>query len=124
MATRNENIDQLSQAVEQLQQDNQQLKDAVTSLKKQVRQRELDAAYMYIHSNWLWIRWFLVRDQDRADEDTDLWQRAREAESIIRDNLPRSLRAVQFDPEPMQVAYRWRIETTVILNRHRYTFFD
>ena len=124
MATRNENIDQLSQAVEQLQQDNQQLKDSVTSLKKHVRQRELDAAYMYIHSNWLWIRWFLVRDQDRADEDTDLWQRAREAESIIRDNLPRSLRAVQFDPEPMQVAYRWRIETTVILNRHRYTFFD
>ena len=124
MATRNENIDQLSQAVEQLQQDNQQLKDSVTSLKKQVRQRELDAAYMYIHSNWLWIRWFLVRDQDRADEDTDLWQRARAAESIIRDNLPRSLRAVQFDPEPMQVAYRWRIETTVILNRHRYTFFD
>ena len=124
MATRNENIDQLSQAVEQLQQDNQQLKDSVTSLRKQVRQRELDAAYMYIHSNWLWIRWFLVRDQDRADEDTDLWQRAREAESIIRDNLPRSLRAVQFDPEPIQVAYRWRIETTVILNRHRYTFFD
>lgn len=114
----------IEQAIERLEQDNRELKEAVVSLQKQVRQRELDAAYMYIHSNWLLIRWFLVRDQDRAGEDAALLERARSAESTIRDNLPRSLRSVQFEPEPMQAAYRWRIETTVILNRHRYTFFD
>ena len=114
----------VGQAIERLERDNRELKEAVASLQKQVRQRELDTAYMYIHSNWLWIRWFLVRDQDRAGEDVALLERARAAESTIRDNLPRSLRSVQFEPEPMQAAYRWRIETTVILNQHRYTFFD
>ena len=114
----------IDQAIERLERDNRELREAVVSLQKQVRQRELDAAYMYIHSNWLWIRWFLVRDQDRAGDDAALLERARAAESTVRDNLPRSLRSVQFEPEPMQAAYRWRIETTVILNRHRYTFFD
>ncbi len=114
----------IEQAIERLEQDNRELKEAVVSLQKQVRQRELDAAYMYIHSNWLLIRWFLVRDQDRAGEDAALLERSRAAESTIRDNLPRSLRSVQFEPEPMQAAYRWRIETTVILNRNGYTFFD
>lgn len=114
----------VDQAIERLERDNRELKEAVASLQKQVRQRELDSAYIYIHSNWLWIRWFLVRDQDRAGEDTNLLERARAAESSIRDNLPRSLRSVQFEAEPMQAAYRWRIETTVILNRHGYTFFD
>ncbi len=114
----------VDRAIEQLEQDNRELKDAVARLQKQVRQRELDTAYMYIHSNWLWIRWFLVRDQDRAGDDAALLERARAAESTVRDNLPRSLRSVQFEPEPMQAAYRWRIETTVILNRHGYTFFD
>ena len=114
----------IDQAIERLERDNRELREVVVSLQKQVRQRELDAAYMYIHSNWLWIRWFLVRDQDRAGEDAALLERARAAESTVRDNLPRSLRLVQFEPEPMQAAYRWRIETTVILNRHGYTFFD
>ena len=124
MGTEEAANDELRRAVEKLEQDNRELKDMVANLQKQARQRELDAAYLYIHSNWQWIRWFLVRDQDRAGEDTALLERARAAESIIRDGLPRSLRAVQFDPEPMQAAYRWRIETTVILNRHGYTFFD
>ena len=115
---------QIDQAIERLERDNRELREAVVSLQKQVRQRELDAAYMYIHSNWLWIRWFLVREQDRAGDDAALLDRARAAESSVRDNLPRSLRSVQFEPEPMQAAYRWRIETTVILNRHGYTFFD
>ena len=115
---------QLAALVERLERDNRELKEAVAALQKQVRQRELDAAYVYIHSNWQWIRWALVRDQDRAGEDSALYQRARAAESTIRDNLARNLRAVQFDPQPMEVAYRWRIETTVTLNRHGYTFFD
>jgi hypothetical protein len=116
--------DRIAQAIERLEGENRELKEAVAILQKQVRQRELDAAYMYIHSNWLWIRWFLTRDQDRADQDTTLLERAWAAETTIRDNLPRSLRSVQFEPEPMQAAYRWRIETTVSLNRHGYTFFD
>ena len=124
MGTEEAANDEFRRAVEKLEHDNRELKEAVANLQKQVRQQELDAAYLYIHSNWQWIRWFLVRDQDRAGEDTALLERARAAESIIRDNLPRSLRTVQFEPEPMQAAYRWRIETTVILNRHVYTFFD
>ena len=115
---------QLAALVERLEQDNRELKEAVAALQRQVRQRELDAAYVYIHSNWQWIRWALVRDQDRAGEGSALYQRARAVESTIRDNLARNLRAVQFDPQPMEVAYRWRIETTVSLNRHGYTFFD
>lgn len=117
-------VSRTDQAIERLEQVNRELRDVVTSLQKQVRQRELDSAYIYIHSNWQWIRWFLVRDQDRAGEDTSLLERARAAESAIRDNLPPSLRSVQFAPEPMQAAYRWRIETTVQLNRYGYTFFD
>ena len=123
LASQREN-EELREIVHRLEESNRELEAAVSDLRKQVRQRELDSAYMYIHSNWLWIRWFLTRDQDRAGEDAALFQRARGAESAIRDNLPRNLRAVQFDPEPMQVAYRWRIETTVVLNRHGYTFFD
>ena len=124
MGTEGATTNSIDQAIERLEQENRELKEAVASLQKQVRQRELDSAYMYIHSNWLWIRWFLVRDQDRAGDDTALLERARAAESTIRENLPRSLRSVQFEPEPMQAAYRWRIETTVILNRNGYTFFD
>ena len=90
----------------------------------QVHQREIDAAYLYIHSNWNLIRWFLTREQDQHGAGSETYQRARTAEQTIRDQLPRNLRAVQFDPQPMQVAYRWRIETTVTLNRNRYTFFD
>ena len=119
-----EEISLLSQRVDRLEQDNRELRETVADLQKQARQRELDAAYVYIHSNWQWVRWFLVRDQDQAGEDQALFQRARAAETIIRDNLSPNLRAVQFDPQPMQVAYRWRIETTVTLNRHGYTFFD
>ena len=124
MANEESATNQVDSVIKRLERDNQELKDAVANLQKQVRQRELDAAYMYIHSNWLWIRWFLVRDQDRAGDDTALLERARTAEGAIRDNLPRSLRSVQFEPEPMQAAYRWRIETTVALNRNGYTFFD
>ncbi len=119
-----EEMSLLSQRLALLEAANQELKEALARLQTQMRQRELDAAYSYIHSNWAWIRWHLVREQDRAGDDAALLQRARAAESIIRDNLPRHLRAVQFDPQPMQVAYAWRIEATVTLNRHGYTFFD
>ena len=117
-------LGELAERLDRLERDNRELQDSVAALQKQVRQRELDTAYIYIHSNWQWIRWALVRDQDRAGENAALYQRARAAESTIRDNLASSLRTVQFEPEPMDAAYCWRIETTVTLNRHGCTFFD
>jgi hypothetical protein len=101
-----------------------QLEARIRDLEKQVSQRAIDAAYLYIHSNWTLIRWFLVREQDRAGEGSDVSLRAKNAETVIRDNLPRNLRAVQFAEDPMAVAYRWRIESTVHLNQDGYTFFD
>lgn len=100
------------------------LEQRVRELEAEVRQRALDAAYLYIHSNWTLIRWHLGREQDRHGEGSQVGQRAKDAETIIRDHLPRNLRAVQFAPDPMAVAYQWRIESTVTLNRHGYTFFD
>jgi hypothetical protein len=101
-----------------------QLEARIKELESQLAQRAIDAAYLYIHSNWTLIRWFLVREQDRAGEGSETSMRAKSAETTIRDNLPRNLRAVQFAPDPMAVAYQWRIESTVQLNRHGYTFFD
>ena len=100
------------------------LENRVKELEREVQQRAIDAAYMYIHSNWTLIRWYLAREQDRAGEGSEVYNRAKNAETIIRDNLPRNLRAVQFAPKPMEVAYQWRIEATVTLNRNGYTFFD
>jgi len=100
------------------------LEARIKDLESRVAQRAIDAAYMYIHSNWTLIRWFLVREQDRAGEGSAVSMRAKSAETTIRDNLPRNLRAVQFAEDPMAVAYQWRIETTVHLNRQGYTFFD
>lgn len=102
----------------------EQLEARIKVLEAKVGQRAIDAAYVYIQSNWALIRWFLVREQDRAGEGSEVYIRAKNAETVIRDNLPRNLRAVQFAEDPMAVAYQWRIETTVTLNRHRYTFFD
>lgn len=111
-------------ASDNLQQRLEDMESRMAALEGKVQQQAIDAAYMYIHSNWTWIRWYLVREQDRAGEGSDTYKRARNAETIIRDYLPRNLRAVQFDPEPMKVAYKWRIETTVTLTQNGYTFFD
>ena len=100
------------------------LEGRVNELEAEVRQRSRDAAFVYIHSNWTLIRWYLAREQDQRGEGSEVYARAKNAETIIRDQLPQNLRAVQFAPKAMEVAYRWRIETTVILNRNGYTFFD
>ena len=100
------------------------LESRVNELEAEVRQRSLDAAYVYIHSNWTLIRWYLAREQDHHGEGSETYARAKNAETTIRDRLPPNLRAVQFAPKPMEEAYRWRIETTVTLNRNGYTFFD
>ena len=102
----------------------QALEDRVLELEKEARQRALDAAYVYIHSNWTLIRWYLAREQDLHGENSEVFTRAKKAETEIRDRLPPNLRSVQFAPNPMDEAYRWRIETTVTLNRNGYTFFD
>ena len=100
------------------------LEARVKDLEAQVSQRAIDAAYMFIHSNWTLIRWYLVREQDRNGEGSEIYGRAKEAETLIRDYLPRNLRAVQFAYDPMAVAQKWRIEATVTLTQHGYTFFD
>ena len=96
----------------------------VKDLEAKVSQRAIDAAYLFIHSNWNLIRWYLVREQDRNGEGSDIYSRAKEAETLVRDNLPRNLRAVQFADDPMAVAQKWRIEATVTLTQHGYTFLD
>ena len=100
------------------------LETRIKELEAKVQQGDIDHAYTYIHSNWTLIRWYLTREQDRAGEGTDTYRRSKNAETIIRDNLNRNLRAVQFAPKPMEVALKWRIESTATLQRNGYTFFD
>ena len=83
-----------------------------------------NTAYLYIHSNWNFIRWYLLKDHDHNDGESVNWERTKNVEEEIRLKLPPSLRIVQFADDPMDIAYQWRIETTVILNRHGFTFFD
>ena len=100
------------------------LEGRIQSLETESRQRSLDVAYLYIHSNWNLIRWYLTRERDMSGRGSDAFERSIRAEEDIRVKLPPNLRLVQFADSPMDVAYNWRIETTVILNRHGFTFFD
>ena len=100
------------------------LENQVRELESTVRQRAIDAAYLYVHSNWTLIRWYLVREQDQNGESSAIYSRAKNAVRTIDSNLARNLRAVRLEPQPMDAAYRWRIETTVTLNQNGYTFFD
>lgn len=111
-------------AAEEWRQRIEALESRVKELESQLHQRAKDAAYVYIHSNWTLIRWYLAREQDRDGEDSATYRRAKNAETVIGANLPRNLRAVYFEPQPMDAAYRWRIEATVTLNQNGYTFFD
>ena len=100
------------------------LEDRIESLETEYRQRAIDAAYLYIHSNWNFIRWYLTRERDVFGLESDAYERSIRAEEDIRIKLPPNLRLVQFADLPMDAAYNWRIETTVILNQHGFTFFD
>ena len=75
-------------------------------------------------SNWTLIRWHLAREQDQSGQGSETYTRAKSAETLIDRQLTRNLRGVHFEPQAMDVAYRWRIETTVILKENGYTFFD
>jgi|GEM_PF-371738 hypothetical protein len=100
------------------------LETKVVELATQLDQRTKEMAYMYIHSNWTLIRWYLTREQDRAGEGSEIYVRAKNAETLIDGQLTRNLRDIHFEPQAMDVAYRWRIESTVILKENGYTFFD
>lgn len=111
-------------AIDEMQNRVETLENKVMDLESQMVQRTKDAAYVYIHSNWTLIRWFLTREQDRAGEGSETYARANEAEKLIDSGLSRNLRDVHYEVQAMDVAYRWRIEATVILQNHGYTFFD
>lgn len=100
------------------------LETQVSNLEQENRQRSLDLAYSYIHSNWNLIRWYLSRVRDLSGQKCNDFERSLNAEDAIRVELPPNLRLVQFSDAPMQIAYSWRIKTTVILNHYGFTFFD
>ena len=109
---------------EELQERVNVLEGRIESLETEDKQRSLDAAYLYIHSNWNLIRWYLTRERDVFGDESDTYGRSISAEEEIRIKLPPNLRLVQFADSPMDVAYNWRIGTTVILNHYGFTFFD
>ena len=111
-------------ATDELQQRIEALENRVVELETQANQRAKDAAYVFIHSNWHLIRWYLNRQRDVNGEGSDIYTRAVNAERLIEWELSRNLRAVYFEDDPMAVAYRWRIEATAILQKNGYTFFD
>ena len=100
------------------------LENNVMELESQLNLKTKEMAYMYIHSNWTLIRWYLAREQDRSGEGSETYARAKNAETLIDRQLTRNLRDVHFEQQAMDVAYRWRIEATVILKENGYTFFD
>lgn len=110
--------------VDQWQTRIESLESKVMELQTQLDLKDKEVAYMYIHSNWTLIRWYLTREQDREGKGSEIYARAKNAETLINRQLSRNLRDVYFDPHPMEIAYRWRIEATVILKENGYTFFD
>jgi len=100
------------------------LENTVGELQSQLDLRTKEMAYMYIHSNWTLIRWYLIREQDLHGEGSETYARAKNAETLIDRQLTRHLRNVHFEQDAMEVAYRWRRETTVTLTQNGYTFFD
>jgi len=111
-------------AVDQWQDRIEALEEKVTGLQSQLDLRTKELAYLYIHSNWNLIRWYLAREQDRSGEGSETYIRAKNAETLIDRQLTRNLRDVHFEPQAIDVANRWRIEATVILKENGYTFFD
>ena len=111
-------------AVDQWQDRIEALEEKVTGLQSQLDLRTKELAYLYIHSNWTLIRWYLAREQDRSGEGSETYARAKNAETVIDRQLTRNLRDIYFEPQAMDVAYRWRIEATVTLKENGYTFFD
>lgn len=110
-------------AIDEWQSRIEALENKVVELEAQLNLRVKEAAYMFIHSNWTLIRWYLTREQDRSGEGSETYARANNAETLIDRQLTRNLRDVHFEPQAMDVAYKWRIEATAILQANGYTFF-
>ena len=111
-------------ASEEWQQRIEALENQVKGLESALRQTAIQAAFVYIRSNWSLIRWRLVREQDQSGEGSEIYARAMNAETIINHHLAHNLRQVRLEPQPMDAAYRWCIETTATLQQNGYTFFD
>ena len=111
-------------AVDQWQDRVEALEGKVTGLQSQLDLRTKELAYLYIHSNWTLIRWYLTRGQDQSGQGSETYARAKNAETLIDRQLTRNLRDVHFETRAMDVAYRWLIEATVVLKENGYTFFD
>ena len=58
-------------AVDQWQSRIETLEAQVDELQSQMGQRTKEMAYMYIHSNWTLIRWYLTREQDQSGEGSE-----------------------------------------------------
>lgn len=111
-------------ATEELEQRIEALENQVKDLQTEVRQRQIDAAYVYIFSSWSLIRLWLMRAQDKSGEGSEVFGRAKNAEELIHNRISRHLRQVRLEPKPMDAAFRWGIETTATLQQNGYTFFD
>ena len=109
---------------EELQRRVNALENRIERLESENKQISVNAAYLYIHSNWNLIRWYLTRERDVLGQGSEIFGRSKSAEEDIRIKLPPNLRSVQFADSPIDAAYNWRIETTSILNNYGFTFFD
>ena len=82
------------------------LENRIVELETQANQRGKDAAYVFIHSNWHFIRWYLNRQRDINGEGSDIYIRAANAERLIEWELSRNLRAIYFEDDPMALLRR------------------
>ena len=78
-------------ATEEWQQRIEALESKVRDLESEVHQRAKDAAYVYIHSNWTLVRWYLAREQDNYGESSETYSRAQNAERLIQADLPKNI---------------------------------
>jgi hypothetical protein len=87
-------------AVDQWQSRIEALEGKVTDLEARLDLKGKEVAYMYIHSNWALIRWYLAREQDRSGEGSEIYVRTKNAETLIDRQLSRNLRDVHFASDP------------------------
>ena len=70
-------------AVDQWQDRIEALEEKVTRLQSQLDLRTKELAYLYIHSNWTLIRWYLAREQDQSGQGSETYTRAKNARPAI-----------------------------------------
>jgi len=65
-------------AVDQWQDRIEALEEKVTGLQSELDLRTKELAYLYNHSNWTLIRWYLTREQDQSVQGSETYARAKE----------------------------------------------